>query len=302
MKSNAKSKWKRQWPLYAMLVPAVILALVYSYIPLAGGMIAFQNFMPTKGWFGSEWVGFTHFQYVFELPDIGKVVRNTVVISLMKMVANLVVPIVFALLLNEIGNAFFKRSLQTLIYLPHFLSWVILGGILVDILSPSEGIVNQFLQWLGLNPIFFLGDNRWFPYILVITDTWKEFGFGTIIYLAALTGISPALYEAATIDGAGRFKQMLHVTLPGIVPIMVLMATLSLGNILNAGFDQVFNLYNPQVYESGDVLDTLVYRIGLEDAQYSVATAIGLIKSAVSFAFISVSYWLAYRLANYRIF
>lgn len=295
-------RWKRQWPFYVMLIPAVILVIVYSYVPLVGGVIAFQDFRPTKGWFGSEWVGFDQFKYVFELPDFWKVIRNTIFISLMKMAANLVVPIVFALLLNEIGKTFIKRSLQTLIYLPHFLSWVILGGILVDILSPSEGIVNSFIKWLGFDPVFFLGNNSWFPSVLIVTDTWKEFGFGTIIYLAALTGINPSLYEAAVIDGAGRIKQTIHVTLPGIVPIIVLMATLSLGNVLNAGFDQVFNLYNPQVYESGDVLDTLVYRIGLEDAQYSVATAIGLIKSIVSFAFISVSYWLAYKLANYRIF
>ncbi|MCU6708068.1 ABC transporter permease subunit [Paenibacillus sp. J5C_2022] len=295
-------RWRRQWPLYAMLIPAIVIVVIYSYIPLAGGAIAFQNFMPSKGWFGSKWVGLEHFRYVFELPDIWKVIRNTITISLMKMIAGLAVPILFALLLNEVGKTFFKRTTQTLIYLPHFLSWVILGGILVDILSPSEGIVNLLIQWMGAKPIFFLGDNSWFPYVLVLTETWKEFGFGTIVYLAALTGINPALYEAAVIDGAGRFKQTLHITLPGIVPIIVLMATLSLGNVLNAGFDQVFNLYNPQVYESGDVLDTLVYRIGLEDAQYSVATAIGLIKSVVSFMFISVSYWLAYRFANYRIF
>ena len=302
MNKTANSRWKRQWPLYVMLIPAVILVLIYSYVPLTGSVIAFQNFKPSKGWFGSEWVGLNQFRYLFDFPDFGKVIRNTVTISLMKMIAGMVVPILFALLLNEIGKEFIKRSMQTLIYLPHFLSWVILGGILVDILSPSEGIANRFIKWLGFNPIFFLGDNRWFPYVLVISDTWKEFGFGTIIYLAALTGINPALYEAAVIDGAGRFKQTLHVTLPGIVPIVILMGTLSLGNILNAGFDQVFNLYNPQVYESGDVLDKMVYRIGLEDAQYSVATAIGLIKSVVSFCFISVSYWLAYRFANYRIF
>lgn len=302
MNQKAMSRWRRQWPLYVMLIPAVALVIVYSYIPLAGSAIAFQDFRPFKGWFGSEWVGFDQFRYAFELPDVWKIIRNTVVISLMKMAAGLVVPIVFALLLNEIGKAFVKRSLQTLIYLPHFLSWVILGGILIDILSPSEGIVNHFIRWLGFQPIFFLGDNRWFPYILVITDTWKEFGFGTIVYLAALTGINPSLYEAAVIDGAGRMKQTIHITLPGMVPIIVLMATLSLGNVLNAGFDQVYNLYSPQVYESGDVLDTLIFRIGLEDVQYSVATAIGLIKSVVSFLFISISYWLAYRFANYRIF
>lgn len=182
------------------------------------------------------------------------------------------------------------------------LSWIILGGILIDILSPSQGIVNQVLGLFGIEPIYFLGDNKWFPFTIVATDVWKEFGFNTIVYLAALTSINPALYEAALIDGANRWKQTLYVTLPGMLPIIVLLATLSLGNVLNAGFDQIFNLYSPSVYETGDILDTLVYRTGLEQAQYSVATAIGLFKSVVSFVMVSVSYFLAYRLVNYRIF
>jgi putative aldouronate transport system permease protein len=195
-----------------------------------------------------------------------------------------------------------KRGIQTLIYLPHFLSWIILGGILIDMLSPSSGIVNQFLQWFGVKPIFFLGDNHWFPFTLVISHEWKEFGFSTIVYLAALSGINPLLYEAAIMDGAGRWKQTMHITLPSVLPIIVLMGTLSMGQILNAGFEQVFTLYSPQVYKSGDILDTLVYRLGVVDAQYSVATAVGLFKSLVSFLFVSLSYILAYRFANYRIF
>uniref|UniRef100_A9U8E6 Predicted protein n=2 Tax=cellular organisms TaxID=131567 RepID=A9U8E6_PHYPA len=194
-----------------------------------------------------------------------------------------------------------KRMIQTLIYLPHFLSWVILGGVLIDVLS-LKGILNQFLGWLGMDPVYFLGDNHWFPYVLVATDTWKDFGFGTIVYLAALTGIDQSLYEAAEIDGASRWRQTLNITIPGILPVVVLMTTLSLGNVLNAGFDQVFNLYSPQVYESGDIIDTFVYRIGLIDAQYSVATAVGLFKSVVSLVLISSSYLLAYRFAGYRIF
>jgi putative aldouronate transport system permease protein len=191
---------------------------------------------------------------------------------------------------------------QTLVYLPHFLSWVILSGVLVDILSPSTGIVNQGLQWIGIEPIFFLANNNWFPYTLVLSNEWKEFGFSSIIYLAAITSINPSLYEAAVIDGANRWKQTWHVTLPGMAPIIVLMGTLSIGNVLNAGFEQVFNMYSPVVYESGDIIDTFVYRIGIVDAQYGVATAIGLFKSIVSFILLSVSYVLAYRLANYRIF
>jgi len=239
---------------------------------------------------------------MLDMPDIRVVVGNTLQISIMKIIAGLVVPVVMALMLNEVNNLFFKKSFQTLIYLPHFLSWIILSGILIDILSPSEGIVNQLLSLFGIKPIFFLGSNTWFPFTLVASDVWKEFGFSTIVYLAAITGINPTLYEAAVMDGANRWRQTWHVTLPGMAPVIVLLATLSLGNVLNAGFEQVFNLYSPSVYESGDILDTLIYRIGIQDAQYGVATAIGLLKSFVSLILISVSYLLAYRLANYRIF
>jgi putative aldouronate transport system permease protein len=205
-------------------------------------------------------------------------------------------------LLNELSRQWIKRTFQTLVYLPHFLSWVLLSGILIDVLSPSSGLVNQALGLLGIEPIFFLGDNRWFPYVMVVSDVWKEFGFGTIVYLAALTGINPSLYEAAEIDGAGRWKQTLNITIPGMMPIIVLMLTLNIGNVLNAGFDQIFNLYSPQVYESADIIDTFVYRMGVQQSQFGFATAVGLLKSIVSFLFISVSYFLAYRFANYRIF
>ena len=189
-----------------------------------------------------------------------------------------------------------------MVYFPHFLSWVIFAGLLIDLLSPSSGIINQMIKAVGLEPIYFLGDEKVFRYTMVITNIWKEFGFGAVVYLASLTGIDPMLYEASFIDGAGKWKQMLHITLPGIIPIVVLMTILSLGDILNAGFDQVFNLYSPQVYSTGDIIDTLVYRLGLRDAQFGPATAVGLLKSVVSFAFISVSYFLADKVANYRVF
>ena len=196
-----------------------------------------------------------------------------------------------------------KQFRQTLIYLPHFLSWVILSGIMIDILSPSTGLVNEVLGFFNIEPIFFLGDNSIFRYVLVVSDVWKEFGFGTIVILAALTSIDPALYEASVVDGANRWKQTLHITIPGIIPIIILLATLSLGNVLNAGFDQVFqSLFSCCLFETGDIIDTLVYRVGLESAQFSIATAIGLFKSVISLILISVSYFLAYRFANYRIF
>jgi len=292
----------RQLPLHVMLLPGLLLVLIYSYVPFFGLSLAFVKFLPGRPFFDNPWVGLTHFNYVWLMPNFLRVLGNTFYIAFCKIVVGQIVPIVIALLLNELRKDWLKRGVQTLIYLPHFLSWIILGGILIDILSPSQGIVNQVLGMLGIEPIYFLGSNKWFPLTIVATDVWKEFGFNTIVYLAALTSINPALYEAALIDGANRWKQTLNVTLPGMLPIIVLLATLSLGNVLNAGFDQIFNLYSPLVYESGDIIDTLVYRTGLEQAQYSLATAIGLFKSVVSFVMVSVSYLLAYRFANYRIF
>ncbi|MFF2093400.1 ABC transporter permease [Paenibacillus sp. NPDC058174] len=295
-------RFLREIPFHLMLLPGILIVLIYNYIPMAGIVVAFKRFVPSKGMFGSPWIGWDNFQYLLNMPDIYQVLWNTIYISLMKIIAGVVAPVLFALLLNEAKNRLVKRSVQTIVYFPHFLSWIILGGIFIDILSPSTGIVNHFLTWLGLEPIYFLGHNSWFPVTLVGTEVWKGFGYGSIVYLAALTGINPTLYEAAVMDGAGRWKQTLHVTLPGLIPMIMLMTILSLGNVLNAGFDQVFNLYSPQVYQSGDIIDTLVYRIGMQDAQYGVATAVGLFKSAVSFLFIGISYGLATRYSDYRIF
>lgn len=298
----ADSKFKRELPLYLMILPGSILVLIYSYGPMAGIVMAFQKFVPAGGFLGSDWVGLKNFEYIFTMPDVFQVLWNTIFIAVMKIVAGLVVPIVFALMLNEVKNKVVKRGIQTMVYLPHFLSWVILGGILVDILSPSYGIVNQIIQAVGLKPVFFLGDNRVFPYTMVVTDVWKNFGFNTIVYLASLTGINPEQYESAIIDGAGRWKQTWHITLPGMLPIIVLTSVLSLGNVLNAGFDQIFIMYSPQVYKSGDIIDTMVYRVGFINAQYSVSAALGLFKSLVSFVMIVISYRLADKFANYRIF
>ncbi|MFD0714535.1 ABC transporter permease [Paenibacillus sp. GCM10027626] len=293
---------KLQRPLYLMLLPSAVIVFIYSYIPMFGLIMAFQKFIPVRGFGGSQWVGLDNFSYMFSLPDTMNVFWNTLFIASMKIVAGLIAPIIVALLINEVKRRFVKRTVQTLIYLPHFLSWIIFGGILIDILSPSEGMVNELIQWFGLKSIFFLGDKDWFPYTLVLTHTWKEFGFGTIVYLAALSGINPALYEAAVIDGASRWRQTWHITLPGMRPIIVLMLTLSLGSVLSAGFEQVFTLYSPQVYETGDIIDTMVYRMGLVSMQYSNAAAIGLMNSVISFILICISYYLAYRIANYRIF
>ncbi|MNR01531.1 putative multiple-sugar transport system permease YteP [compost metagenome] len=227
---------------------------------------------------------------------------NTVVIAIFKQITGIIIPVVFALLLNEVRKSAFKKTVQTLVYMPHFLSWVILGGIFVDVLSLQGGIVNRFLGLFGVEPIFFLGSNDWFRMTVVVTDVWKEFGFAAIVFLSALAGVNPNLYEAAEIDGANRWKQVIHITLPTIMPILIVVSTLALGRIMNAGFDQIFNLYHPLVYESGDIIDTFVYRVGLEGGQFSFGTAVGLFKSAIGFVLIVTCYQVLYKVADYRIF
>ena len=295
-------KFRRQIPLHIMLLPCVVIVLIYAYYPMIGLIIAFQNYNPRMGFFGSKWVGLNNFLYLMKMPNFASVMYNTVFIALMKMVMGLVVPIVYAILLDQIRSAGAKRAIQTIIYIPYFLSWVILSGILIDLLSPSTGLLADVFRMCGAEPIFFLAEPDLFPYLLVVTDVWKGAGYGTIIYLAAITSIDPSYYEAAVMDGANRFQQAIHITLPGMAPIVVLMATLSLGNILNAGFEQVLNLYSPVVYSTGDIIDTFVYRIGLQNNQFGVATAAGLFKSAVSFVFIAAGYLLAYKFADYTVF
>lgn len=292
----------RELPLHLMLIPGLALLIIFHYVPMFGIVMAFENFKPAKGFFGSKWVGWDNFVYMAKLPNMGSVLYNTVFIAVLKIIMGMIVPIFVALMLNEIGNKPFKRTVQTIVYFPHFLSWVILGGVLMDVLSPSTGIVNDLIRFFGGKPIYFLGDKGWFPYTMVITAVWKNFGYDTIVYLAALTNVDRNLYEAASIDGATRMQQTWHVTLPGILPIVTLMGVLNLGNILNAGFDQVFNLYSPSVYSTGDIIDTFVYRLGLEQAQFSVSTAVGLFKSVISIIMVSVANYLAGRFANYRVF
>ena len=262
-----------------MLLPAVIILFVYSYIPMAGIVIAFQKYEPIIGFLKSPWVGFENFRYVFSMQNFGQVMYNTVYIAVCKIVLQIILCILFSILINEVRCTAAKRCIQTLIYFPHFLSWVLLGGILIDLLSPATGLVT----------------------VIIWSEMWKEVGWGTIIYLAAITGIDPTLYEAAKMDGANKFRQIMSVTIPGMVPIIVLSTVLSLGRVLNAGFDQIYNLYSPIVYESGDIIDTLVYRIGLQEAQYSVGAAIGLFKSAVSLVLVLSSYKLADKFAGYRV-
>lgn len=284
-----------------MVIPALIWLIAINIVPMFGIVMAFQNFNPGKGIWGSEFVGLENFEYMFEMKDVSQIFINTVVIAVGKLLLNVIVPVIFALLLNEMKNMLFKRTVQTIVYLPHFISWVVMGGILLDVFG-LYGPVNDVLNRFGLDSIAFFRNSGMFRQLAIGTDVWKEFGFNAVVYLAALTGISPSLYEAAAIDGAGRWKRMLHITLPGLKPVIVLMTILALGNILNAGFDQIYNIYNQAVYSTGDIIDTWVYRVGLNDMQFSLATAVGLLKSVVGFGLISISYWIAYKKANYTIF
>ncbi len=296
--------WKRQLPLYLMLAIPALFVLIFSYGSMVGIIMAFQDYIPGKGWyvFGSEFIGLENFRQLFDLPNIGSVIYNTVFIAIMKIITGLVFGVGVALMLNEVRSKSLKRGIQTAIFFPYFLSWVILAGMLVDLLNPSTGVFAKIIGFFGGEAPFFLADENWFPWVLIISDLWKGVGYGAIVYLAAISGVDPALYEAATIDGAGYFKKAIHVTLPGITPVIIMMGVLSLGNVLNAGFEQVFNLYSPIVYSTGDILDTFVYRLGISEGQYSLAAAVGLFKSVVSFSLISVAYYLAYKLWNYKIF
>ena len=293
-------KLKKQLPLHLMLLPGLVLIFIFSYIPLGGLVIAFENYNPAKG-FSSPWVGLANFKYIFSQPNFVRTIWNTLYIAVFKLIGGVVVPVTVALLLNELVHSKVKKVFQTLVYLPNFLSWVILAGVLMDILA-TDGIVNTCLGKLGIASISFLGDPKVFPWTMIVSDIWKGFGFGTVVYLAALTGIDPGLYEAAMVDGAKRWKQTIYITLPMLLPTIILMTVLALGNVLNAGFDQIYNLYSPIVYETGDIIDTYVYRLGLQQAQYSVGAAIGLFKSAVSCVLVIVSTVLADKLAGYRIF
>ena len=293
-------------PLYIMMIPSMILLVIYSYVPMAGLMIAFNRYDVGKGlsaFWASPWCGLGNFKRLIGMTGSIQALLNTLNIAWWKMATMFVIPVIISLLLNEVRKSYIKRGVQTIIYLPHFLSWVIMAGILKDVLS-SDGVFNNILmalKWVK-EPITFLIEPNMFPHIIIWSNVWKEFGFSTIVFLAAITGIDPSLYEAAIVDGANRWRQTLHVTLPGMKPIIILVAVLSLGNILNAGFDQIFNLYSVPVYKTGDIIDTLVYRVSMQGGDYSLGTALGLFRSVVSLIFVSLSYWLAYRLANYEIF
>lgn len=286
---------------WIMMIPALLWLLLFQVIPMFGIVMAFQDFNPGLGFLHSKFVGLDNFKYMFQLAEVRSVLGNTLFIALGKIIGNLLIPLVFALLLNEFRLKRMTKLIQTSVYLPHFLSWVILSGIILQVFG-INGPINNLITANGAKPVMFFQSASAFPWFLIVSDIWKNFGYNSIIFLAALMGIDMSLYEAADIDGAGRWKKILHVTLPGISTTIALLAILSLGGILDAGFDQVFNLYNPIVYSTGDILDTYVYRAGLQQLNFSFGTAVGLLKSVVSFIMITCGYWIAKKTVGYRIF
>lgn len=284
-----------------MVLPAVVWMLLVNIVPMFGIAMAFENFNPGKGIFHSKFVGLANFEYMFSMREVRQIFVNTLIIAVWKLILNIVVPVFFAILLNEVKNLLFKKCVQTVVYLPHFVSWVVMGGILLDIFA-LHGPINNLIESFGFERIAFFRSTALFRKLAVGTDVWKEFGFSAVVYLAALTSINPNLYEAAAIDGAGKLQRIRYITLPGLKSVIVLMSVLALGGILNAGFDQIYNIYNTAVFSVGDIIDTWVYRVGLNSLQYSLAAAVGLLKSVVSFLLISASYLIAYKAADYRIF
>lgn len=284
-KSELRRKIRSYHVLYFMMLPGLLYFLIFHYIPIYGVVLAFKNFKIMQGIMASPWVGLEHFQKVFADPNFYRVLNNTLIISLYKIVFAFPIPIIFALLLSEITRERFKRIVQTISYLPHFMSWVILAGIFISIFS-LNGPVNAIVKLFGADPVLFMADDRYFRSILVLTDIYQGFGWGSIVYFAAIAGIDPQLQEAAIMDGASRIKRMIYITLPMLLPVISIMLILRMAHVLDAGFDQIFNMYNPKVYGVSDILDTFVYRKGLLETNYSYATAVGLFKSVVALVLI----------------
>lgn len=292
---------------HTMMIPGMAVLLIFSVLPMVGLLMAFEYYEPAAPWFGlkSEWVGLQNFiTMFFKHPNSQQAIVNTIIIAVSKIALNLIVPVIFALLLNELFSRRSQRFIQTVVVLPNFLSWVVVGAMFKQGIFGGVGIINNALQALGLvsQPIDFISSNIWMRPIVILTEVWKGFGYSAIIYTAAITSIDIGLYEAAEIDGANRWQKMRYVTLSGIMPTIILMATLSLGGILNAGQDQILNLYNTTSYQSIDIIDTFVYRIALREGQFHMGTALGLAKSVISMVLILISYKLADKFAGYRIF
>lgn len=276
-----------------MSVPGLLYLILFKYLPITGILMAFQNFSIVGGIFGSEWVGFEHFKTFFAGADFLKVFGNTLKISLLQLLFGFPAPVILALILNELKDGYFKKSMQTISYLPHFLSWVVVAGMMTTVLSPSSGMINSVIMFFGGKPIYFLAEKNWFVPLLILSSIWKEIGWGSVVYLAALSGLNAEIAEAAEIDGASRLQKIIYMYIPAIFPTVAIMLILRMGNILDSGFDQIFNLYTPATYDVADVIDTYVYRMGVQNFQYSFSTAVGLFKSVVGVVMVLLTNKLA---------
>ena len=294
-------KLKAKLNMHSMMIPALIFAIVFAIFPLVGLIMAFQDYSYNKGFFGSQFVDIYNFTKLFNRPDFFDAVENTLVIAIAKIIAVTILSVVIALLINEVQSKTLKKIIQTTIFLPYFLSWALLGNIFVEMFSQT-GSFNYMLGIFGIEGKYWITSNTWFRVIVVATDVWKTLGYQVVVFLAAITSINNNLYEAAEIDGAGYWQKCRHITIPGIKPMITLMSILNIGNIMNAGFEQILVMYNPSVYETGDILDTMGYRIGLLGLDYSMGTAIGLFKSVISCICFIIAYRIAFKVADYKLF
>lgn len=283
--------YKYRW-LFAMLIPVMIYYILFHYIPIYGVTIAFKDFYPLKGVMDSPWVGMKYFKQLFTDPYFLPTLKNTLIISFWKILIGFPAPIILALMLNEVRNVKAKKCFQTITYIPHFISWVVLAGILTELLSPSRGPVNLILKSLGFDPVFFLADPHWFRPVIVLSGVWRDLGWQSIVFLAAITGVDPELYDVADLDGAGKLRKMWSITIPSIMLVIIIMMILSVGNLINDDFDQIFNLLNANVLSVGEVISTYTYKTGLVNMNYSYSTAVGLFKNVIAFMLVmGTNHW-----------
>lgn len=288
-------KWKGLWPLYAFLIPGMVLVILFNYVPILGLQIAFKAYSIRDGVWGSEWVGLQHFKEFTASVDFWRAAGNTFLLTILRLAIIFPATIVFALLINEIRSFVFKRFVQSISYLPHFISWIVTIGFLEAFLSLDSGGANSILRSLGFDSIPFMGSETWFRPVFLLSSVWKELGWGTILYLAAIAGINPVLYEAASIDGAGRWRKMWNITLPSLLPIISIVFTLSVPGLLSVGIDQIYAMINPANIGVAEVIDTYVLRLGIGQAQYSMTTAIGLVTSVMATTLLLLSNYIAKR-------
>ncbi len=301
IRPNKKPLWQRMWKerwLYLLMLPGLAFFVIYKYVPMWGVLMAFQKYQPHLGLMGSEWVGLRHFERFFSEPQFWTLLRNTLYIAVLDTGVFFPLTIVLALMLNEVRAEIYKRTVQTLVYVPHFLSWVVVVGITYILLTTEGGIINELLVLLGLEKVQFLMSEGWFRPLIILQMIWKDAGWGTIIFLAALAGVNPSLYEAARIDGASRWRLLWHITLPSIRSVVVILLILRLGNFIDLGFEQIFLMLNAMNREVGEVFDTYVYQVGMQQGQFSYSAAVGLFKSAVGLILVVMANWLAKRLGE----